>query len=498
MTKLNLALKPECKSGLPVKAIQFGEGNFIRCFIDWMIYRMNKQNLFNGRLIAVQPTPRGRTVPVLKEQDCLFTAILHGLENGKLKETFEIINTIAAARNPYDLADFEKLKEDFKLPTLEFIFSNTTEAGLVYTKEELPKVGCVLSFPGKLTQLLYERFKAFKGADKACSVAGINILPCELIDNNGTKLKEIILKHADDWNLGDEFKAYVCEDCVFYNTLVDRVVSGYPKADAERYAKELGYEDALMSTGEDFCFLAIEGSDEISRKLPLKQAGLNVVVAPDITPYRLRKVRILNGAHTSNVPAAFLAGLDTVDQMMTDPVTGPFARSVIYDEIIPAVKLDKGMLTEFADAVVDRFMDPSLHHQLASILMNCTSKVKARVLPSILDARANNTHPVKLYFALAAFFALYKNSDGTSPVQVTRADGKTGQFQDDEYAVKAMAKAWSLYKNSEDSAVNTVRAILSDAKLWGEDLCGKLDVDLIAKLTHSVVTNGVKSTMEQC
>ena len=203
------------------------------------------------------------------------------------------------------------------------------------------------------------------------------------------------------------------------------MVSGYPKADAERYAKELGYEDALMSTGEEFCFLAIEGSDEISRKLPLKQAGLNVVVAPDITPYRLRKVRILNGAHTSNVPAAFLAGLDTVDQMMTDKVTGPFARSVIYDEIIPAVKLDKGMLTEFADAVVDRFMDPSLHHQLASILMNCASKVKARVLPSILDARANGTHPKKLYFALAAFFALYKNSDGTSPVQVTRADGKT-------------------------------------------------------------------------
>ncbi len=495
MSKLNLALKPECKSDLPVKAIQFGEGNFIRCFIDWMIYRMNQKNLFNGRVIAVQPTPRGHSMPVLREQDFLFTAILHGFEDGKTKETFEIINTIADGRNPYDYADFEKLKEDFRLPTLEFIFSNTTEAGLVYTKEDLPAAGCVLSFPGKLTQLLFERFKAFKGTANGCSKAGLNILPCELIEANGTKLKEIILKHADDWNLGDEFKAYICEDCCFYNTLVDRVVSGYPKADAERYAKELGYEDAMMSTGEVFNFLAIEGSDDIKQKLPLQQAGLNVVVAPDITPYRLRKVRILNGAHTSNVPAAFLAGLDTVDQMMTDKITGPFARSVIYDEIIPAVNLDKKMLTEFADAVVDRFMDPSLHHQLASILMNCTSKVKARVVPSILDACAKNTKPVKLYFALAAFFALYKNSDGTSPVQVTREGGKSGQFQDDEYAVKAIAKAWSLYKNTEASAADTVKAILADTKLWGEDLAAKLDVAEVAKLTHSVVTRGVTATM---
>ena len=498
MSTLNLNIKPECRSDLPVKAIQFGEGNFIRCFIDWMLYRMNQKNLFNGRVIAVQPTPRGRTVPVLKNQDCLFTAILHAMENGRVKESFEIINTIADARNPYDNADFEKLKEDFKLPTLEFIFSNTTEAGLVYTKEDLPEEGCVLSFPGKLTQLLYERFKAFKGVENACSISGLSILPCELIEDNGTKLKEIILKHADDWKLGDEFKSYVCEDCVFYNTLVDRVVSGYPKADAERYAKELGYEDALMSTGEEFSFMAIEGSDEISHKLPFAKAGLNVVVAPDITPYRLRKVRILNGAHTSNVPAAFLAGLDTVDEMMTDSVTGPFARSIIYDEIIPAVKLDKGMLTEFAYAVVDRFMDPSLHHQLSSILMNCTSKVKARVIPSILDARAAGTHPSKLYFSLAAFFALYKNSDGTSPVTVSRADGKSGQFQDDEYAVKVMAKAWSLYKNSQSSAEDTVSCILSDSKLWGEDLSVKLDVKKIAELTHMVVTQGIKKTMSEC
>ncbi len=496
MSKLSLALKPECKSTLPVKVLQFGEGNFIRCFLDWMIFRMNQKGLFNGRVIAVQPTPRGRTVPILKEQDGLFTAILHGLENGQMKETFEIVNTIAACRNPYDDNEFEQLKQDMHSPDLEFVFSNTTEAGLVYTKEDLPAHGCVTSFPGKLTQLLFERFQHFKGTAEGCAKAGMYIMPCELLENNGGKLRDIILKIADDWKLGDEFKAYITEDCTFVNTLVDRVVSGYPKADAERYQKELGYEDALMTTGEMFNFLAIESSDAIKEKLPFEKAGLNVVVAEDITPYRLRKVRILNGAHTSNVPAAFLAGLDTVDEMMTDKVTGPFARSVIYDEIIPAVKLDKGMLKEFADAVVDRFMDPSLHHQLASILMNCTSKIAARVLPSIFDARSQGILPKKLCFAVAAYIALYKNCNGTSPVKVERALGKSGEFQDDEYAVQTLSNAWTYYKGTEASAQMTVKAILSDTKLWGRDLSADVDLTvLVAKLTHAIISDGVVATM---
>ncbi|MCR5537127.1 MAG: tagaturonate reductase [Succinivibrio sp.] len=492
MSKLSLALKPECKSDLPIKAIQFGEGNFLRCFLDWMIFRMNSQNLFNGRVLVVQPSTHGHSLPVLKSQDNLFTAILHGMENGKTVETFEIINTIADCKNAYDESDWEDLKKCITSEDLEFVFSNTTEAGIVYVQEPLPAKGCPQSFPGKLTQLLCERFKALKGKKNA----GLFIMPCELIEKNGEKLREIILKLADDWKLGDDFKAYVNNECTFLNTLVDRVVSGYPKADAKRYEEQLGYEDAMMTTGETFNFLAIEGGDEVKEKLPLQKAGLNVVVASDITPYRLRKVRILNGAHTSNVPAAFLAGLDTVDQMMTHEVTGKFARSVIYDEIIPAVNLDKQMLTEFADAVVDRFMDPSLHHQLASILMNCTSKIKARVLPSILDARAKGVLPKKLCFALAAYFALYKNAGGVSPVKVQRADGKSGEFQDDQYAVEALSKAWSFYQKSESSAQSTVKAILSDTKLWGRDLSSDVDLmTMVAKLTHAVITDGILPTM---
>lgn len=496
MPELNLKLKPESASSLPIRAIQFGEGNFLRGFLDWMIFRLNKNGLFNGRILAVQPTPRGRVMPKLIAQDFLFTTILHGIVDGKEAEECEVVNSIADGVNPYENAQWARLKQAACSKDVKFVFSNTTEAGISYVKEDGLGESAPESFPAKLTAMLYERFKAFKGTDCACD-GGLVIMPCELIEDNGSKLKEIVKQHASDWKLENEFLAYLDEDCTFLNTLVDRVVSGYPTANAAEYEQKLGYTDTLMTCGEMFHFLAIEGDDSVKELLPFEKIGLNVVVAKDITPYRLRKVRILNGAHTSNVPAAFLAGLDTVDQMMSGKVTGEFARSVIYDEIIPAVNLEKGMLTEFADAVVNRFMDPSMHHQLSSILMNCTSKVKARVVPSILDARKKGFMPKKLCFALAAYFALYKNSDGKLPVKVQRADGKSGEFNDDAYAVEALSKAWSFYKKSESTAQLTVKSILSDVKLWDRDLSADVDLtSMIAKLTHAVITDGIIPTMQ--
>lgn len=496
MTALNLNLKPELKSDLPVRAIQFGEGNFLRGFLDWMIFRLNQKGLFNGRIAVVQPTPRGRVMPKLKAQDFLFTTILHGVAGGKEQEEREIVNSIACGYNPYDDAEWAQLKQLATSEDVKFIFSNTTEAGIVYVKEEGLGAKAPSSFPAKLAAVMYERFKAFKGKECACK-GGLTVMPCELIEDNGTKLKSIVLQHIADWGLEDEFKAYVEEDCTFLNTLVDRVVSGYPVANAAEFEQKLGYEDALMTCGEIFHFLAIEGGDEVKEALPFQKIGLNVVVESDITPYRLRKVRILNGTHTSNVPAAFLAGLDTVDQMMSGKVTGPFVHSIVYDEIIPAVNLDKTMLTEFADAVMDRFSDPSMHHQLASILMNCTSKLNARVIPSLLDARAKGVLPKKLCFAIAAYIALYQNCGGVAPVKVVRAEGKTGEFNDDEYAVSALGKAWSFYQKTEASAQLTVKAVLSDTKLWGRDLAADVDVlALTAKLLHAIVSDGVESTMK--
>lgn len=486
MNKLDLTLCPELKSDLKIKVMQFGEGNFLRGFIDWMIYKLNQQGLFNGRILAIQPTPRGRVLPKLLAQDCLYTTILHGVKDGQEIEEIEKINSIAAGLNPYE--QWPEVLAAGCSDDLQFIFSNTTEAGITYDKCELNFDTAPLSFPAKLTQVLYKRFAAGK--------SGLVVMPCELLDDNGTKLKNIVLQHAADWNLGDDFVAYINDKCRFLNTLVDRVVSGYPVALAQEYEQKLGYVDTLMCCGETFGFMAIEGDSEVEEMLPFAKGGLNVVTAPDISPYRLRKVRILNGAHTSNVPAAFLAGLDTVDQMMSHEVTGPFVHSVVYDEIIPAVNLDKEMLRSFADDVMDRFKDPSMHHQLASILMNCTSKVKARVVPSILDARAKGVLPRRLCFALAAYIALYRNADGL-PVKVERAGGKSGEFNDDAYAVEVLQKAWALYQKTEASALSTVTAVLSDTKLWGTNLAA--DVDLTActaKLTHAVISDGVLATMQ--
>lgn len=494
MQSLNLALKPEAKSTLPVRALQFGEGNFLRGFLDWMIFKANQKGLFNGRVLALQCTPRGKVVPKLQAQDGLYTTILHGFKDGKEIEDIEVVNTIAAALNPYE--NWEQVLAAGTSPDLKFVFSNTTEAGITFVHEQAFNTDiCPESFPGKLTAILYERYKAFAAQGKTAGT-GLWIVPCELLDDNGNKLKDIVLQQIADQNLGDDFKAYVLDECRFINTLVDRVVSGYPRDNAAAYQEKLGYNDELMVCGECFHFLALEGDADVEEALPFAKAGLNVVTAPDITPYRLRKVRILNGTHTANVPAAFLYGLETVDQMMSDDITGKFARSVIFDEIIPAVNLDKQMLISFANDVVDRFSDPSMHHQLASILMNCTSKVKARILPTILDARAKGVLPKKLCFALAAYIALYRHAAGV-PVQVQREGGKSGEFVDDAYAVEVLTKAWSTYQKTEASAMFTVKAVLSDIKLWGSDISSDVDlVSLVARLLHAICSDGIAATMQ--
>ena len=490
MQNLSLAVKSEAKSELPIRAIQFGEGNFLRGFIDWLIFKANAQNLFNGRVLALQCTPRGKVVPKLKAQDGLFTTILHGLEDGKEVEQIEVVNTIAAAMNPYE--EWESVLSACLSRDIKFVFSNTTEAGITFVSEQAFNSDvCPESFPGKLTSILYERFKFFKGE----AGTGLWIVPCELIEDNGKKLQEIVLQHIAEQQLGDDFKNYVLKECRFINTLVDRVVSGYPRDNAALYEEKLGYKDELFTCGETFHFFAIEGDEAVSEALPFAKAGLNVVVAPDITPYRLRKVRILNGTHTANVPAAFLYGLDTVDQMMSDELMGKFVRSVIYDEIIPAVNLDKEMLISFANDVVNRFSDPSMHHQLASILMNSTSKVKARILPTILDARAKGTMPKKLCFALAAYIALYKSTKGV-PVQVEREQGKKGEFVDDAYAVETLVQAWQSYQKTEASALFTVKAVLSNTKLWDCDLSSDVDLTaMVARLTHAIISDGIAATM---
>lgn len=311
-------------------------------------------------------------------------------------------------------------------------FSNTTEAGLTYNHEDKADMQPPLSYPAKLTLFLYHRYEYFHG-DKN---KGMYIIPCELLESNGELLKNIILKHCEDWNLPEEFRTWIETSNKFYNSLVDRVVSGYPKDEIETITQELGYEDTLIACGEPFHFLALEGDESLNDKLLFTKSGLNVVIEKDITKYRQRKVRLLNGGHTANVPASFLAGLDTVAEMMNDEITGKFTRQTIKNIILPSVPMDRQMLEDFASAVIERFQNPFIKHQLLSILLNCTSKFKVRVLPSLLEYREKfGIFPQNLCFSFAAYIYLYKSN---------KRNGKTFEFTDDSTAQQTSCRMAAL------------------------------------------------------
>ncbi|WP_303691497.1 tagaturonate reductase [Megamonas hypermegale] len=483
MKQLNLQSFPELKNNRPEKIIQFGEGNFIRAFMDWMVQQMNKQGTFNGSVVAVQPTPRGRVVGKLNAQDGLFTVILRGIQDGQTVNSSEIINCVSRGINPYtNWNDVLKCAEN---PDMEFVFSNTTEAGLTYNPDDRADMQPPLSYPAKLTLFLYHRYEYFYGApDK-----GMYIIPCELLEDNGNLLRNILLRYCDDWKLPEEFKTWLTKCNKFYNSLVDRVVSGYPKDEIETITAELGYEDTLIACGEPFHFLALEGDESLSEKLPFIKSGLNVVIEKDITKYRQRKVRLLNGGHTANVPASFLAGLDTVAEMMNDEITGRFARQTIKNIILPSVSMDKQMLEDFAAAVIERFQNPFIKHQLLSILLNCTSKFKVRVLPSLLEYQEKfGTFPQNLCFSFAAYIYLYKSNE---------RNGQPFEFTDDTAALDKLHAAWKLYDNSLTGANSVAERILGDSDLWDKDLTVYPElVRDVGKYLYEIDIKGTKKIMQ--
>lgn len=483
---------PKHPVNLPERVLQFGEGNFLRAFVDWMIHQMNKKGLFNGRVVVVQPIAEG-LVEKLNEQDGLYTLILRGLKDGKPTEIKEIISSISRGINPYkDWDEFIKCAEN---PQIEFVISNTTEAGIAYDKEDRLDMKPPRSFPGKLTAYLYHRFKHFNGDPEK----GMIIIPCELIDRNGDNLKKIVLQLADDWNLPEEFKVWIREHNVFLNTLVDRVVTGYPKDEIEALREKLGYQDELLDTGELFHLWVIEGPKEVSDKLPFMKVGLNVIWTDDMTPYRTRKVRILNGAHTSSVPAAFLYGLETVGEMMDHEVMGEYVRSVIYDEIIPSIDLDRDMLTEFADAVIERFKNPFIKHYLISILLNSTSKFKARVLPSIKEYYGKyGKLPEKLTFSMAALIAVYK--DGKVEGNAMRAYREKGEFimKDDLPVLEFYEKVWNVFDGSRQSALEVARNVLGNTSLWDEDLNAIPGfTEKVGEYLYEIAASGIKDVVSR-
>ncbi len=448
---------------LPETIVQFGEGAFLRGFVDWMVDIANEKGLLGGSIVVVQPVRR-EMARLLNEQEGLYTVLLRGVQDGRVVESRRIVTAVRRALQARE--QWQELAECFRSPGVRIVVSNTTEAGIVYVEEPYRPGICPESFPAKVAALLVERFRAVEG-DPA---KGLIFLPCELIDRNGDTLRLCILRHAEAWNLGPDFRRWIDEHNQFLNTLVDRIVTGYPRDDAARLAGELGYEDKLLDAGELFHLWVIEGPARLASELPLDKAGLNVVWTDDLTPYRTRKVRILNGAHTAGALIAFQAGLDTVQEMMLDPLLGAFLRKAVLEEILPAVPLGEREKRKYAETVFERFCNPFLKHALLSIALNSVSKWRTRVLPSLLDfLKANGRLPPALTFSLAALVHFYRGQRG-DPMELRGRRGDSPYPIRDEPAVlDFFERSWAAHRAGR-STRELATAALANRAFWDADL----------------------------
>lgn len=440
-----------------VKVLQFGEGNFLRAFVDYMIDAANDAGIFDGNIAIVKPISYGN-LDSFRKQDNFYTVSLRGKEDGEVKQINKVVTSIADVVGAIE--EYDRYSEYAKAGELRFIISNTTEAGIVYNENDKFELTPPETFPGKLTKLLYERFTYFKGDTSK----GLVMIPCELIENNGRNLKECVLKFVTLWELGQEFKTWIEEACVFCSTLVDRIVTGYPKDEPELFER-LGYKDDLLVTGEIFGLWVIESDKDISAELPLDKAGLPVIFTDDQRPYRERKVRILNGAHTSFVLASYLAGNDYVLESMQDEPVKKFMYKTIHEEIIPTLSLPKEELVSFADSVVERFENPYIKHALLSISLNSVSKWKSRCLPSFKGyVDKFNKLPANLSFSLAALISFYSGKDLKDGALTGYRGEESYKILDDEFVLRFFEE------NAAKSKEELVTLCLGNKAFWGTDL----------------------------
>jgi len=448
MEKINRS-NSEFSSKLPIKVVQFGEGNFLRAFVEYAIQKLNQKADFNAGIAVVQPIDKG-LVNMINAQDGLYTLFMKGVKKGEEIQEKELITNIVKAIDHY--ASFQEYLSLAKEEELAFIISNTTEAGIEYIASDLPTMTPPVSFPAKLTVLLHERFKHFNGAaDK-----GLTIIPCELINYNSDTLKEIIFKYSADWKLDEAFVSWLKNSCSFHNTLVDRIVPGYPKDQIEEYNAQLSYKDDLIVSAESFFLWVIEGDDKLKAKLPFDKTDLDVKIVADMQPYRTRKVRILNGAHTAMVPFSLLYGNETVKETVDNPFTGEFINKAVFEEINETLNMDKAELASFSEEILDRFRNPFIKHLLSSIALNSISKFKVRVLPSLTGyVDIHKTLPVHLTFAFAALIRFYKGT----------WNGESLPVNDSEDIVSFFDGLWK-----SDDYEKIARLTLQNKSFWDEDL----------------------------
>ncbi|MGK9175324.1 tagaturonate reductase [Yokenella regensburgei] len=439
----------------PERVIQFGEGNFLRAFVDWQIDLLNEHTDLNAGIVVVRPID-STFPPSLSTQDGLYTTIIRGLnEQGEAVSDSRLIRSVNREISVYSqYEEFLKLAHN---PDMRFVFSNTTEAGISYHAGDKFEDAPAVSYPAKLTRLLFERFTHFAGAaDK-----GWVIIPCELIDYNGEALHELVVRYAQDWALPAAFTQWLNEANTFCSTLVDRIVTGYPRDEVAKIEAELGYHDNFLDTAEHFYLFVIQGPESLAQELRLDQFPLNVLIVDDIKPYKERKVAILNGAHTALVPVAYQAGLDTVGEAMNDAEICAFVEKAIYEEIIPVLDLPRNELASFASAVTGRFRNPYIKHQLLSIALNGMTKFRTRILPQLLKGQETQGKlPARLTFALAALIAFYR----------AERNGEAYPVQDDAHWLERYQQLWTQHRDRQISTTELVRNVLSVSEHWEQDL----------------------------
>ncbi|MGL1956865.1 MAG: tagaturonate reductase [Colwellia sp.] len=443
------------KNSYPTKIMQFGEGNFLRAFVDWQIDILNETSDLNAGIAIIRPIDYD-ALPLLNVQDSLYTTIIRGInEQGEAVASHRIISSVNEEIPVYKA--FDKYMALAENPDLKIIFSNTTEAGIEFIDTDKLTDAPAKAFPAKLTQWLHHRFVTFNGS----SDSGMVIIPCELIDYNGEKLKEIVLQYCQLWALSSEFINWLNNDNHFCSTLVDRIVTGFPRDEHAQLQEELGYLDNFMVTAEHFHLFVIQGPKHLAELLCLDGSDLNIKIVDDISPFKQRKVAILNGAHTALVPLAYLSNIDTVGDALNSPLLESYLKSLIFNEIIPTLDLPKNELESFANDVLDRFRNPYICHQLMAISLNSMTKFTTRLLPQLLKyVEINKSIPKMLAIAFAGQILFYRGSRGAEKIELT----------DSQQWLALFNEIWQAFDAGSIDAKTLVNKVLSASWHWDTDL----------------------------
>lgn len=460
-----------------IKIMQFGEGNFLRCFVDWIINHMNK-NDFSSNIVVVQPLAKGM-IEGLKKQNGLYTVLLRGLdEQNNPTKINEVIDNLADFINPYE--DYNAYLEYAKSIDLEYIISNTTEAGIVLDKNDINLTKTPNSFPGKLLALLKTRYDYFKGDTSK----GLDIIPCELIDHNGDELKRVLIELAKINQLPNDFINWLTNANRFYNTLVDRIVPGYPKDEVEELQKELGYVDNFMVKGEFFHLWVIEDHYGLKNKFPAYKTN-NVLFVDNVMPYKERKVKILNGAHTLMVPVSYLAGHNTVLETMQDEQINTFVKGYMEEETIPTINLPKDDMEKFASDVIKRYMNPYVHHELLSISLNSIFKFKTRLLDTLINNLNKNYLPKNILYSFVALIVFYKGYRNNEEIPL----------KDNQEFLDFFKNLWNNFDNHKITEQELIIEVLK-MKHWEKDLStNKEVVDFMTKSLKAILKDGIKNNV---